>query len=385
MKILFQTFTSEGGGLSNVVMLLRAYSRQFSDDHIDILCRGGEALRKMDDLPNVSVFSYGKAIKEIDRLFVGWHKIGRVAKALKSDITWSLNLGAYKNIGIPQVLSVHNSYQVYPLDIAGMHPENKFYVAVLRYFFRKSLKASDAIIVQTHLMKEYVKKTSGAPAFVSAIPKAVETSEDVDNKPLPSSLRDALQNGNAFTFLYVSTFKPHKNHDTLLKAFSLLSAEKSTARLVLTVDPDDLVKRCGEMARHLIREGRVVPAGWIDKHCLKNLYDECDACLMPSLLESLSSAHLEAMMWGKPQIVSDLPFSRDVCGNAAFYSSCSDPEDWADKIVEFMSDEMLRKKLVKNGFERMKRYPKSWTEVASKVREVFTNALHDKGRRRLDA
>ncbi len=40
---------------------------------------------------------------------------------------------------------------------------------------------------------------------------------------------------------------------------------------------------------------------------------------IPTLLEVFSATYLEAMLMKKPIIASDLEFSRDICGESAYF------------------------------------------------------------------
>ena len=97
---------------------------------------------------------------------------------------------------------------------------------------------------------------------------------------------------------------------------------------------------------------------------------------MPSLLESLSSAHLEAMAWGKPQVVSDLPYAHDLCGSAAIYVDPNSPSDWAREIERVGKDSALVNRLVIHGKERIKKFPSTWSDSAKMVREFFMSIRH---------
>ena len=371
MKILFQYFTGGGGAVTNIIFLLQALSRQFPRDHIDMVCSKSSDLHCLGTLPNVDVLSYGGIRhQEVDRISLGFGGLGRIAKERKADIIWSLNFGSYIKTPFPQVLSVNNSHQVYPWHVTRFHPDNRLHVAALRWFFRKSLRVSDGVIVQTSIMGDYVQKISGAPKRIQVIPKAVENESDFLSKILPSDLKNSLETDQCkqvFTFLFVSAYFPHKNHKIIVEVFDRLASEGIPIRVVVTLRLDELLAIGGEKARRLVNSRHLVPVGWVKKAYLKSLYDACDACLMPSMLESLSSAHLEAMHWGKPQISSDLPFARDLCGDAALYASAEDPVEWVAKIKEFASDATLRMNLVKAGHERMKRFPATWAESALKV------------------
>ena len=285
---------------------------------------------------------------------------------------WSLNIGAYIKFAIPHVLSINNSYQVYPMtDVAKYHPKNSLNLFVLRFFFRQSLRNSAAVIVQTPIISKYIEQIKGSPSCY-VVSKAVENDEDVVVEPLPSDMVSALETrGTAFTFLYVSTASPHKNHKLLVDVFDIIAREGLNVRLVLTIKYEELVSLGGLRAKELVAQGFIIPVGWVKKQYLKSLYNVANACLMPSLLESLSSAHLEAMQWGKPQIVADLPYARDLCGAASAYASVLHPEVWSDTIKRFMLDDVLTRQLVAEGHERMKIFPKTWDEVAHKIHRIF--------------
>lgn len=328
---------------------------------------------------NIEVISYGgKRYLEIDRAVLGFSGLKRIARERNPDIIWSLNIGLYIRAHVPQVLSVNNPHQVYPWEVTRYHPDSPLNVAFLRWFFRKSLRVSDAVIVQTPVMAEYIKKINGSPKSIAVIPKAIENIDDVLPKPLSTNMKKKMEGVlgvKAFTFLYVATYIPHKNHKTLIEAFNLLAAEGVNVRVILTIGLHELVKCCGNKALGLIESGHLLLFGWVEKVYLKSLYEACDACLMPSVLESLSSAHLEAMQWGKPQITSDLPYSHDLCGDAALYVAAEDPRAWSIKIKELMTNSILRERLIAAGQEQMKHFPATWAEVAHNVHAFLENII----------
>jgi len=360
-------------------MLLQAISLKYPHDHIDIICSSSSNLHSLARLPNLAVLSYGgKRHKELDRAFLGFGGLRSIARERHADVIWSLNLGSYVHTHVPQVLSVHNPHQVYPWEVTRYHPRSPLNVATLRWFFRKSLCMSDGVIVQTPIMAEYIRKISGAPKRIEVVPKAVENTDDVTPESLPIDIQKKLEDGlgrNAFTFLYVSTYTPHKNHKTLIEAFELLAQEGVNVRVIFTIGFDELVACGGRKAHKLIESGHLLPVGWTGKAYLRSLYEACDACLMPSVLESLSSAHLEAMQWSKPQITSDLHYARDLCKDAAIYVTAEDPSAWSGKIKELILDAALREKLIEAGHDQMKHFPATWAEAAHKVHAFLEETI----------
>jgi hypothetical protein len=156
MRILFQYFSGGGGGLSNIILLLKTLSRVYPQDHILVVCAPSSELSSLSSLPNVEIIYYGgDRHKEVDRFFLGYFGLKRLVKQYHVDVVWSLNVGTYTRLQVPHVLSVNNAYQVYPLnDVAHYHPKSRFTLVFLRTFFQKTLRLSDAVILQTSLMRD---------------------------------------------------------------------------------------------------------------------------------------------------------------------------------------------------------------------------------------
>ena len=371
MKILFYYYMGGGGGFSNIILLLRTMARLHPEDSIEIVTSPLAPFDELQDVPNIRIRRFRMTgLKEIDRLLLGIFHLPRIAREMKADILWSMNLGPYVKTGIPSVLSMINAYQACPWEASRYHPGNSLHVALLRWFFRRSLRISDAVVVETHLMGDYVRRIRGAPRKICVAPKAVERAIDVRPEPLPPSLQGALERGlgrSTFTFLYVSTYMLHKNHGTLIRAFSELARRNVRARVILTIEPEEILDAGGPETAGLIEKGYIVPVGWVAKPYLRSLYAACDACLMPSVLESLSSAHLETMEWGLPQITADIVHAHEVCGPAALYVRKNDARAWVEQIERIMGDESLRRELIHAGHEQMNLFPTSWDEASETV------------------
>ena len=101
---------------------------------------------------------------------------------------------------------------------------------------------------------------------------------------------------------------------------------------------------------------------------------------MPSLLESLSSAHIEAMYWKRPQIVADLPYAHDLCGDSALYAPPHDSSAWLSQVERLLADAPLREELVTRGVERLSAFPESWEVMADGIRAVLATAVAERGR-----
>lgn len=367
MRILFQYFYGEGGALSNLMKLLTVYSETYANHEFFIVCHPKSKLKELGSLPNIEVVNYGGGrFKEIERLKLGFFDLNKIANNKKVDVIWSLNLGAYMKTNVPQVLSLNNAFQVYPKDIIKYHPGNKLRVNLIRFFFKKSLKQSKVVVLQTKLMAEYTSKLANIKTEV--VPKAVERSNRVLESKIEGieNLKILKAQGKLFC-IYIATRQLHKNHDVLFKAFKLLKDENIS--LLVSLSKSDLLEMGVEEV--LINNFKIIPLGWINQKELFNYYNISDISLMPSKLESLSSSHIESMKWKKPLISSDMAFARDLCQEASIYVNPNSPKKWAKAIKNLINSNQKQENLITLGTNRMNYFPSTWYEVINNIDTIL--------------
>lgn len=372
MRILIYSLTERGGGVASHDCLWRAMARAFPEDQLVLVCMHNSPWVEPPALPNVHIVSLTPRIhKEFTRIRLACGGLSRLARSYRADVIWAANIGSLVAGHVPQVLSLHNAFQVCEPSCFRLLQMSRIRFTLLRYLFRHSLAVSAGSMVQTKVLGDLMRAIRGCPARMAIIPKAVETEHDCAMEPLAAEAQQQLARApaGAFRFLYVATAMLHKNHATLLDALVRLCHETHRpVQLVLTLAPDEVTTLGGDRFESLMKTGRLAALGWIPKPQLKSLYDACDACVIPSLLESLSSAHLEAMHWGKPQIVADLPYAHDLCGDAAVYCDPHDPSAWATAMSRILSDTDLRGALVERAYNQIQSFPQTWDEVARRVR-----------------
>jgi len=384
MRILIQHISRSdaGGGFLNVAALVKTIIKDNPDDQFLFVCLESSLFYPMSGCDNVEFIRLKPAPSlELQRFHLLLRGLPRIVQQWRPDVIWSFNLGSYVHTGVPQVVGIINAFQVYPQSIARHHPRGAFHTAFMRWFSRRTLRVSDAAIVETNLMADYVRRVPGAPTRILVAPKAVGPPEAAPSRGLPAELAklfDAEPGKGAFSFVYMANCVSHKNHKTIIMAAEALRSSPFRFRLALTSTEKGLVAAGGATAEGLIRDGYILPLGFVAIDDLHAVYDACDGCVMPSLLESQSSSHLEAMQWGKPQICADLPYAHDLCGEAAIYAEALNPADWAAKMRTLMEDRDLRERLVAAGLARMKSFPESWQEVAQRVHNFLAEVADKK-------
>ena len=111
----------------------------------------------------------------------------------------------------------------------------------------------------------------------------------------------------------------------------------------------------------------------VEEKDLINLYSAAHVYTLPSLYEGFGLSPLEAMKCGVPVVVAKTSCLPEICGeeNALFFDPY-DPSDIAEKLHTACVNNDVRKKLIANGTEHVKKF--SWETMAKETLEVYLAA-----------
>jgi len=107
---------------------------------------------------------------------------------------------------------------------------------------------------------------------------------------------------------------------------------------------------------------------------LRALYAASVALVFPSLYEGFGFPLVEAMSCGAPVVASDIPSSREVCGDAAEFFPARDPAACARAILR-VQDPGRRRSLIEKGIERAKAF--TWSACAQETLRVYEDLIDD--------
>ena len=156
---------------------------------------------------------------------------------------------------------------------------------------------------------------------------------------------------------------PRKNFVRLVEAFGDIE-DKSVKLYIIGMsfkafNTPDMQK--------LISENVHLP-GYIPDEDLQKMYRNALMSVYPSLYEGFGLPPLEAMTYGCPALVSDIPALREISGDAALYADPYDKKDITMKINRLLADNQLRHKLRVKGLEQTTLY--SWDKSAAQVYQI---------------
>jgi glycosyltransferase involved in cell wall biosynthesis len=174
--------------------------------------------------------------------------------------------------------------------------------------------------------------------------------------------------------LYVGHLEPRKNLDRLVRAFVQLCAQDVTTHsLIILGKPSFGFESMLDRAKRSGFASRIVLTGYVEDEDMPAVYTLADALVFPSLHEGFGVPLLEAMACGVPIVTSNVSALPEIAGDAAILVDPYNVESIAGGIVQVLSDEGVRQRLVEKGFERVNLF--SVEKSAAATVETYKKAL----------
>lgn len=180
--------------------------------------------------------------------------------------------------------------------------------------------------------------------------------------------------------LCVSHFYPHKNLETLLKAYAMLDSELvKRHELVLVGRAANQHRAYAAEMRKLTRdlgiEGNVRFTGEAPYPQIHLLYRNAKVLVFPSSLEVFGIPLVEAMAAGVPVVAANGTAIPEIVSDAALLFNPFDPRDLRDKMELVLNDNSLWSQLRARGLQRAQAF--SWERCAQATLAVLHQAADE--------
>lgn len=169
--------------------------------------------------------------------------------------------------------------------------------------------------------------------------------------------------------LYVGNAYPHKNLETLLKAFKKFMQKNPNYFLVLVGKEDYFFALLKKQTKNLGIEKNVIFSGFVTDLDLPCLYQNASLYIFPSFCEGFGLPPLEAMSYGVPVISSNASSLPEILGEAAHYFDPHNEDELVKAIEKLISDDHLKNSLIAKGFERVKNF--NWQKLAKATLSLY--------------
>ena len=191
--------------------------------------------------------------------------------------------------------------------------------------------------------------------------------EDIFNK---SVLYDIKNIARPY-FLFVGRLETRKNVARLIEAFIEFKKKyKSAHKLVLAgkhgYGYSEIVEKI-ESAGNLRKQ--IIQTGYINDAKLAKLYRGAEALVFPSLYEGFGLPILEAFACETPVLTSNIGTLEETAEKSALLVDVSKTSEITEGLHQISSDQSLRKTLIANGTETLKKY--SWEKTATRILSIL--------------
>ena len=247
---------------------------------------------------------------------------------------------------------------------------NKGSSYLLRLGERAAVRFADQLIVVSEELRSYFKETYGRETIY--IPNAPSNLGESDpDFSYSSSL--GLKQGRYILFL--GRLVPEKCPDLLIKAFQAIEA--SDWKLVLVGGTSDTSEYTSQLVEMVERSKNIVFTGELKGARLAEVIRGSGLFVLPSELEGLPLAMLEAMQEGVPVLASDIPVHKQLVGKergilfpVGDVKSCVGCLDWAIHHTHELAA------MAKNAQEYVQTYY-NWDDITTKTLNLYTTVSSD--------
>lgn len=169
--------------------------------------------------------------------------------------------------------------------------------------------------------------------------------------------------------LFLGRFSPEKNCHLLIEAFERID---SPMKLVLAGGSSHSGAYVQSLRQHESERIRFLP--WVSGNDLEELLSNAAVFVLPSELEGLSLALLDAMAAGVCVLTSDIPENREVVHDTGFTFRRGDKDDLEHMLDALIRNPELRSQASIRGRERIQRQFQ-WPQIAESIEAAYYNVL----------
>jgi glycosyltransferase involved in cell wall biosynthesis len=238
----------------------------------------------------------------------------------------------------------------------------RFAAAVLRLGEQASHRLPSATMVVSRTLQSRYQQRYGASTIY--IPNGAEIRQR-QHGPHLSEWR--LQPDKYI--LYLGRFSPEKNCHLLISAYEQLN---TSTKLVLAGGSSYTDTYAAHLRTHESDHIRLL--NYVSGEALDELLTNAMLFVLPSDLEGLSLALLDAMAAGVCVLASDIPENREVVEGAGFTFIRGDAGDLARMLQLLISDKSVRDSAARLGQERVReRY--RWPQLTAEIERAYYDVL----------
>jgi glycosyltransferase involved in cell wall biosynthesis len=379
MRLFINSLAASAGGGLTYIRNTIPHLAIIPDLHVAVLAAPGIG-KEFPTFSNVELMEL--EISTGRRFLYEQTRLRELLHSWHAEILLSTGNFALRNSPVPQILlsrnSIYTSADFYR-DLLSRHEYRMWLDTRIRgAFARKSIAWADLTVAPSKAFAAELRRWSGVNNVV-----AIHHGFDVDSftrnhRPLQPEVENRLRAAeNSLKLLFVSHYNYYRNFEMLIRALPEIRQRLSrqAVKLLLTckLTPGEnpgayRPNRAASLIKELGLQDTVVELGSVPYPQLHHLYRRADLYVTPAYTETFAHPLVEAMSCGLPIVASDLQVHREICGEAALYFSRYSAVELADRVVEVISADDVRRTVKEKAMERCRAF--SWSRHIQQLLEL---------------
>ncbi len=253
------------------------------------------------------------------------------------------------------------------------YPENVSHYLISKFVY-SGLGKADAVIAISEATKKDLLRLYDIPSDrIEVVYPGVDTQTFAPGLPTDELCEKYRLPRDTQFIVHVSSERPRKNLDAVLRALYLLKKEFGVDRIKLLKGGKpqyraDRERTLATVEKLGLREDVILLDNLSDR-LLAQLYNLADVFVFPSYYEGFGLPPLEAMACGTPVIVSNATSLPEVVGDSGIIVDPDSAHSLAKALHSVLTDESLRQDLGRRGLERASSF--NWEKAADQVLRVY--------------
>jgi starch synthase len=223
--------------------------------------------------------------------------------------------------------------------------------------------AHEVIVISSVIQKIVMRRCGKAAHLIYNGVPIPEKSSDTNHI-------DALGLSPGEYLLAVARFVPEKGLHDLIHAFR---RNQDEFKLVIAGDADHETQYSRDLKALACSDNRIVLTGYVTGEYLNQLYSHAKLFVLPSYHEGLPIALLEALSYGLPSMVSDIPANKEVGLAKKYYFKCGSVDELETLLNDLLNTDIDAAE--EQGFKSMVAHRYNWDTIAQQTLRVYEHVL----------
>jgi len=342
MNIMFLIPSLESGGAERqLVLLVNELSSRGHTVRVALFRASGPLLADLN--PSVQVVDLEKGGKA--DIFGFMARAIRVVRRIRPDVLCSF-------LGVPNIVATALKACFPSMPVVWSVRSSDVDLKQYGYFARLCSKVeiflsrfADRIVFNSSSGLDYGASKGMAAAKAEVVFNGIDTDAFFMNRPVGADLRDKWLGDGEFLIGIVARLDPMKDHETFLRAVSIVSKTDIRYRFVC-VGEGPLEAELAKSSAELGVDDVLTWAG--RRSDMMRVYNSLDLCVLSSISEGFPNVLGEAMACGVPCVTTDVGDAFQIVGSSGGVVAKGDPEALASSIMRFAEQRRLLAQTVRS-------------------------------------